>query len=154
VHALIGGDRETPWGRDFDLGNPGTPASRLTTALVPRLADPGAADARRAHYRFLLERLGDGVSPLFASVPDGAAPIAFLFRSTPDEQRRLRLELAARGVVLANFWMAPHGSVPDHGFEQAQALRADVVGLPVHQELRDVDLERIVEAVRAVQRVT
>lgn len=151
VHARIGGDRPIPWGKDFGLGNPNMPASLLTTALVPRLVDPTAADIRRANHRELSEALADRLSPLFPNLPAGASPIAFLFRARSEQQQLIRRELDARGVLLANFWMVPHPSVPTAGSEQARALRAEVVGLPVHQELRGIDLERIVDAVRAIR---
>jgi dTDP-4-amino-4,6-dideoxygalactose transaminase len=151
LHALVGGDRQTPWGRDFDLGDPDARASRLTASLVPRIVDPGAADLRRSNYRVLFDALGDRLNTVFPTVPEGAVPISFLFRMEPEVQARLGNQLADRGVLLANFWMAPHRLVPTTGFEQATALRAEVVGLPVHQELRGVDLERIVDAMRSVR---
>jgi dTDP-4-amino-4,6-dideoxygalactose transaminase len=154
AHSMIGGDRDHRSGQDFDLGDPDTPASRLTNALIPRLVDPAAAARRRSHYRILLEELGGRLRPLLPTMPEGASPIAFLFRMGLDEQRRLRRGLVARGVRPANFWLAPHPSVPENGFDGARSLRSSIVGLPVHQELRDVDLERIVASVKAVVRTS
>lgn len=154
VHAMIGGDRDPRWGHDFDLGDVGTPPSRVTLALIPRLIDPGAAARRRSNHKVLVDELGERVQPLFPTVPDGAAPIAFLFRCEPEAQRSLRRALADRGVMLANFWMAAHPSVPVEGFDRSRRLRSCAVGLPVHQELRDIDVERVVTAARTALRVS
>jgi hypothetical protein len=47
-----------------------------------------------------------------------------------------------------DFWGVPHPSLPAEAFPMANRLRASIVGVPVHQQLRDRDLERIVTAVR------
>jgi hypothetical protein len=152
VHEMVAGDRGTPWGQDFNLGNPQTPASRATSALIPRLVDGHAAQQRRRNYHVLLDALGRQIRPLFDVLPEGASPVALLFRLDPEDQPSVRKKLLDRGVRLANFWLAPHPSLPKDGFDRTQRLRSSVVGLPVHQELRDVDLERIMDAVRAAIR--
>jgi dTDP-4-amino-4,6-dideoxygalactose transaminase len=152
AHGMIGGDRGSAPGQDFDLGDADTPASRLTTALIPRLADAHAAARRRSNYRILLEELGDRVQPMFPAIPEGASPIAFLFRLAPEQQQRMRGTLVDRGVRAANFWLVPHPSVPDEGFDRSRSLRSSIVGLPVHQELRADDLEHIISSVRIATR--
>jgi hypothetical protein len=47
-----------------------------------------------------------------------------------------------------DFWGVAHPSLPAAAFPVAKRLRASIVGVPVHQELRGRDLERIVTAVR------
>jgi dTDP-4-amino-4,6-dideoxygalactose transaminase len=152
AHAVFARNREPEWGRNFGLGDPHTPASRVTTALIPRLVDANAAARRRSNYGVLLEELGDRVRPLFSVIPEGASPVAFLFQLDPEHQRRVRRTLQDGGVKLANFWLVPHPSLPREGFDRARSLRSSVVGLPVHQELRGVDLERILASVRIATR--
>ena len=152
AHELVGGHHQQLWGQDFDLGDPFTPASRMTSMIVRRLADPDAAARRRSNYRFLAEELGDRLRPLFPDIPEGSSPVAFLFRLEPEEQAVMRKELGEHGVRLANFWMVPHPSLPEEGFERTRSLRLSVVGLPVHQELRSQDLRRIVTSLRAATR--
>jgi dTDP-4-amino-4,6-dideoxygalactose transaminase len=152
VHAAIGGDREPDWGRDFGLGDPGTRPSRMTTALIPRVVDAAAAERRRANHDVLRGELGDRVKMLFPERSDGACPIAFLFRMDPGQRGVVERRLADKGVRLARFWLVAHPSVPSEGFDRAGELRSTVVGLPVHQELDQTDLERIVDAFRAASR--
>jgi dTDP-4-amino-4,6-dideoxygalactose transaminase len=151
LHSIAGGDSEPRWGKDFALGDPDTAPSRMTTALLPRLADDAAAVRRRSNHAVLLDRLGDRVDAMFPAISDGASPVAFLMRMDPERQRIARRILGDLGVVLANFWMVPHPSVPDVGLDRARSLRSSVVGLPVHQELRDQDLERIVTGMRRAE---
>jgi dTDP-4-amino-4,6-dideoxygalactose transaminase len=152
LHGVLRGRHEPDLDLDFELGDPATPATRMTSVLVPRLIDPAAAEQRRSNYRFLAGELGERLPLLFPSIPDGSSPIALMFRLGGEEQRTARRELRRRGVRLDNFWLAPHPSVPEEGFERSRSLRSSVVGLPVHQELRSVDLDQIVTSVKATIR--
>jgi dTDP-4-amino-4,6-dideoxygalactose transaminase len=131
--------------QDFALGDPNRPPSAATLRLLRRI-DPGAAARRCANYRVLLDELGDLVPSPFATLPDGASPFAFPI--AVDDKQTLLARLASRGVRGLNFWSVPHPALPAARFPGAAALRARVVGLPVHQELRPADLARIARAVR------
>ncbi len=129
---------------DFALGDPQAPAA-ASQFLIRRLPTDAAA-ARRAHYRALLAGLSDSVSPPFAEVPDGASPFAFPL--TTDNKGELLDRLRRAGVHALDFWSVPHPSLPAGRFPGAAARRASTVALPVHQELRTSDVERIAAAAR------
>jgi perosamine synthetase len=131
------------------LGDPKLP-SAVTRAVLPRIADPGAADRRREHYRRYLELLPDIVASPFAELPDGASPFMFpaVFQDKPKALERLR----RRRVRALNFWSAPHPSLPTARFPRTMELRRTLVGLPVHQELRLRDVDRVADVVRATLR--
>ena len=130
--------------RDFALRGTDEPAAGITRFLLPRLDGAAAAQRRRANYRFLAQRLGDRVPPEFAALPDGASPLAFPVEAR--DKRRLLEHLAARGIVNGRMWMVAHPSLDVEAFPAAARLRASLVGLPVHQELGERHLERIVAA--------
>ena len=130
---------------DFALGDPETSPSRATIRLLPRVADPGAAQARRENYSRLLVELGELVAPPFRTVPGGASPFLFPIR-TVDKPGVLGW-LRSRGIVGLDFWSVAHPSLPAGRFPRAASLRSSIVGLPVHQELRAGDLDRIATAV-------
>jgi dTDP-4-amino-4,6-dideoxygalactose transaminase len=139
--------------REFDpamssyiLGDPDSPPSRTTRFLLPRLVDPTVAERRRANYQRLLDEFGDAVAKPFAAPGTGACPWAFMIEA-PDKQELLERLLRHR-VRALNFWSEPHPSLPADRFPRAAALRARLVGLPVHQELRERDLARLGPAVR------
>lgn len=142
--------RERPYDaeQDFALGAP-RPPSRATRWLVPRVADPQAAPRRRRNHAVLARDLPGRVLPALADAPPGSSP--FLFPILVESRGAVRARLRARGVASVELWSVPHGTLPVEGFPREADLRARVLGLPVHQELRASDLERIVAAVVAAQ---
>jgi dTDP-4-amino-4,6-dideoxygalactose transaminase len=131
---------------DFALTNPSSRPSAATVFLLPRVADRGAAACRRFNYQLLLEKLGHLVPPPFTDLPNGAAP--FGFPVTTDDKEELLARLVREGVHALDFWREPHSALPANAFPGAASLRERVVVLPVHQELREPDVEHIVGAVR------
>lgn len=118
--------------------------------LLSRVADPAAASRRRANYELLLARLADLVPEPFATVPEGASP--FVFPIETGVRPRLLEELRSERIAAIAVWSHSHRLLPRSAFGYAESLRARLVGLPVHQELRPADVERVAEAVlRAVR---
>ncbi len=134
--------------RDMALGDVAGP-SAATAAVLARVVDPDAAEARRRNYRRLLELLPGRAEPAFAELPAGASPFVFPLVAEGKAQA-LRL-LRSRRVRAIDLWASPHPSLPAERFPHAARLRATLVGLPVHQELRPGDVERVAaEALAAV----
>jgi dTDP-4-amino-4,6-dideoxygalactose transaminase/CelD/BcsL family acetyltransferase involved in cellulose biosynthesis len=129
---------------DFALAAPAPPAS-LTGFLLARLGADAAA-RRRAHYRLLLEELADPVVAPFERLPDGASPFAFPVASARKGETIERL--ARNGIQALDLWSVCHPALPAERFPGAASRRATTVGLPVHQELRPGDVERILESAR------
>jgi perosamine synthetase len=121
------------------------PASRATQLALRRVIDPAAAEKRRRNYDVLLSRLGELVAPPFRALAPGACPLVLPIAAA-DKPAVLR-DLRATGIRAMDLWSTPHPSLPQHRFPQAAALRRTLIGLPVHQELRRRDLERIAATV-------
>jgi CelD/BcsL family acetyltransferase involved in cellulose biosynthesis len=149
IAALAGGQSQNghfDLTAEIQLGEPGTPPSVATTYLLPRVADEHAAARRRANYAVLLDSLRDQVPQPFAELPDGAAPLGLPLRSS---NKRLALQrLGERGIDAVDFWSAAHPLLPAGRFGATTGRRESTVLLPVHQELRPVDLERMLDAAR------
>jgi hypothetical protein len=128
----------------FALGEPRSAPALSSMWLLARLYDAQTAARRRTHYAKLLDALSNRVPAPFGELPDGASPFG-LPLLTADKPRTLAL-LQRHGVAPLNFWSVPHPDLPPDGYPGAAALRAGVVVLPVHQELRACDLERIASA--------
>jgi dTDP-4-amino-4,6-dideoxygalactose transaminase len=122
------------------------PPARATRFLLPRLVDATIADRRRRNYERLLVELGDVVASPLARLPVGACPWAFMI--DVEDKRSVMNGLLAHRIRPIDFWWKPHSSLPADRFPQASALRARLVGIPVHQELRERDLVRLGPAVR------
>lgn len=129
---------------DFALGTP-APPSAATRAALARISGTGIADCRRANFRRLTEELGDLVPPALARPAPGASPLAVPV-AVADKPGLLRA-LRDRGVRPLDLWSVPHPSLDAGRFPRAAALRRTVVALPVHQELRPRDVERIAATV-------
>lgn len=132
---------------DFKLGDPASRPSAATLLLLGRVADPDVARRRRENYTVLLERLSKFVVRPFDRVAAGSSP--FFFPLETGDKRGLIIHLRARGIEGLDFWSVAHPTLPVSRFPRAGALRSRIVGVPVHQELRPDDLERICEAVLA-----
>jgi dTDP-4-amino-4,6-dideoxygalactose transaminase len=136
--------RSSAW--TFRLGKVHAAPSRIIPFLLPRLLEPDPARLRRSHYRILLGELAGQVPAALSVLPDGASPYFFPVHTT-DKPGLISL-LDEHEIDAVDFWGVPHPSLPAAAFPMAGQFRASIVGVPVHQELRGRDLERIVSAVR------
>ena len=137
--------RSSAW--TYRLGKVHAAPSRIIPFLLPRLLEPDPAERRRANYRLLLRELGGQVPAALSVLPDGASPYFFPVQTT-DKAGLLAL-LGEREIDAVDFWGVGHPLLPAEAFPISNRLRASIVGVPVHQELRGPDLERIVAAVRS-----
>lgn len=133
--------------QEFDLQDPATPPTAMTTRLLPLLLDPETAKRRRRNYRYLLRHLGALVPQPFATLPEGACPFAFPVAVAQPEV--FLQQLRHHGVIGLLFWLNPHPSLPVADFPECKLLRDHLLALPVHQELSKSSLRQIVAAVRA-----
>jgi len=131
--------------KDFALGDP-CPPSALGLKLLRRLAGQDAASARRLAFRRLISVLGELVPAPFAECPDGASP--FIFPVEVDDKEALLATLADRRITALDLWSVPHPALEAARFPAAARRRERTVGLPVHQELRASDLDRVAAALR------
>ena len=135
---------------DFGLGEANSAPSTATKLLLSRTLADDAAARRRDNYRFLLQRLEDVVPESWKSLPKGACPFTFPVESSNKES--MFNSLQDEGVIALNLWSVPHPTLDAEKFAHAKQLRDRVLGLPVHQELRRRDLERIVDVFRRCER--
>lgn len=135
---------------DFALRDPHSAPWASTPFVLRRISDPAAAQRRRENYRLLLSRLGELVPEPFGELPDGASPFAFPIQV--DAKGSLLARLRDWGVNALDLWSVPHPSLAHDLFPGAAFRRATTVALPVHQELRASDLERVATAVRDAER--
>jgi dTDP-4-amino-4,6-dideoxygalactose transaminase len=136
--------RSSAW--TYRLGKVHAAPSRIIPFLLPRLLQPDPAERRRRNYRVLLGELAGQVPAALAVLPDGASPCFFPVQTT-DKPGLIAL-LDEYEIDAVDFWGVAHPSMPAAAFPVTNRLRASIVGVPVHQELRGRDLERIVSAVR------
>jgi dTDP-4-amino-4,6-dideoxygalactose transaminase/CelD/BcsL family acetyltransferase involved in cellulose biosynthesis len=142
--AALERDGEYRADEDFALQSPAPPASSTSFLLARLGAD--APPRRRAHYRLLLDELSAHVPRPFDRLPEGASPFAFPIASK--RKGELIARLTRNGIRALDLWSACHPALPAGRFPGAASRRATTVGLPVHQELRPADIDRVLESVR------
>lgn len=128
----------------MDLGVAAAP-SRVTTTLLPRLDYARIRSCRRRNYAYLLERLAEHVPSPFDRLTEGAVP--WLFPIAATDKAGLLAYLERHGILAADFWSAAHRSLEAEAAAALRERRGSTIGLPVHQELRQADLDRIAAAV-------
>lgn len=121
--------------RDFATGEPAA-ASRVTRWLLPRIAEPGVAEAaRRRNYQRLLDAVPHLVPHPFDALAVGSVPFVFpiAVQNKADIIRRFR----SHGVRPVDLWSVPHPALPVDEHPHAAWYRRHLVALPVHQGLGD-----------------
>jgi len=131
--------------QEFAVGDREAGPSAVSLALLKRLSRIDAAAIRRRNHRRLLELLGDRVPGPFDRSDEGSCPFAFPI-VTEDKHGLIR-HLSQRGIKAVALWSVPHPLLVPDRFPAAARRRETTVGLPVHQELRPADIERIAAAV-------
>ena len=139
-----------PRGGRFALGDPDSRPSMLTTWLLPRVADAGAAARRRDNLRALRRSLGEGWEVVARPGAEGAAPVGLPLRVPPELHERVLDALRRVGAAASRFWTEPHPALDAGRFPGARALRAECLVLPGHQELRTADLDAMAAALQRV----
>ena len=82
-------------------------------------------------------------------LPPGVCPLFFPVLIEPAESRhRIYADLRGRGVITHPWWDRFHPSVPWEDFPDAVSLKTKLLGLPVHQDLRQEHLGQIVREFR------
>jgi len=123
--------------------------SSLFARTLLKLAAPARVQAlRRRHYARLDEALRGlpGVRPLHARLPDGACP--WVFPLLADEPEALFARLKAAGVPLTRFAYPLWQGVDADTCPNAAMLSRRVLALPCHQELREGEVDWLIETVR------
>ena len=123
---------------------------RIIKALEPEFGVIVAK--RRENYSRLAEafRSFPEVRPLYPELPEGVCP--YTFPVLVSGRDGLVQELQARGVPAQGWPTLPWAVAQDPEFEVANRYGAELMMLPVHQNLGPRDMERIIEAYQTVAR--
>lgn len=127
--------------RFVDLG-----ISEITRFLIRRVDPAEVVGRRRANFLYLRDALGDDVDICFSELPPGVCPLSLPI--LVEDKAKVRALLLEDGVETINFWSLHHPDVPRTEFPEVEYLRANVLELPIHQELRRRHLDYIASKVR------
>jgi perosamine synthetase len=123
--------------------------SSLFTRLTMRLASSARIVAlRRRHYLLLQQALAGlpGCRPLHPALPEGACP--WIFPLLVERADAVAASLREAGVPMVRFGARLWPGVDAATCVNSAALGRDLIGLPCHQDLRALELERMCDTVR------
>jgi hypothetical protein len=126
---------------------PGTAISNLSGRLIPRFDHEEVARKRRRNALVLAHELP--THSLFARRADEGCP--YYFPLIVEDPGRLRQAFAQHGIQTTTFW-GPEGGVAAD-FVVARRMAQSILCLPVHQDLTEDDLGRIIDATKRVVEV-
>ena len=126
---------------------------RGMSGLSERILRTSDLEQVRQRRRRNFERLLAGLTatgpaePLLPELPDGVCPLMFpLFA---DQAEDLVGHLRHHGIQSDLYWRYFDPGFPEHDFPEEADLKRRLLTLPVHQELDDAALDRMVGAVRS-----
>ncbi len=135
----------------FDRGMLNFPMSRLSRMILAHSDFTGIAAKRRKNYLYLLEKLSGvrGLRMLFPELPAGVCPWVFpvFFEGLPNAH----LPLRQMGIPAVTWGGVRYPGISKDVFPDADFLYENLVFLPIHQGLKEKELEIIVAGVRAVR---
>jgi dTDP-4-amino-4,6-dideoxygalactose transaminase len=132
---------------EYAVHDPDRGLSAASWEIMRRLWADDFAARRRANYEWLLERVGERITPPFDRSPGEGCP--FELPVTTADKRAFGAHLAERGIAAVDYWSTPHPALPADAFAALAERRATTLVLPVHQGLRRRDLERVAAAIAA-----
>jgi len=148
-HAAVGAtrvERVATGTQHFERAHAGLGMSPLAHRLALSQDFAQIAERRRRNFFFLLGHLRDVAPPVFAELPAGVVPLFYPLRV--DDKAAVMARLAARGVETVDFWRYGHPACALAEFPDVEALRRQILEIPVHQDLDPETMTALAAAVR------
>lgn len=124
--------------------------SRLTRGLLDSVGKDVLIETRHRNWKHLLEGIHDipAIQPLFDTLRDDECPLV-LPLLVNDRSRWLN-ELHARRIDAIGWWAGYHRGLSWDEFPGSCALKDQVVALPVHQNLGELEIDHMVRSIREI----
>lgn len=106
---------------------------------------------RRDNFGYLLKRVSEiGLTPIYASLPDGVSP--FGFPILLENRDRIHHLLYKRGFLLHAIWDELPDDIREEEFPYSHYLSRGILVLPVHQDIELKHLDALLETIMKRQR--
>jgi len=143
-----------PDGFDFEevLTNRGV--SRLCSRIISNTDFEEVKAVRRRNYAYLLGHFQEDEQAKLAlpDLPNGVCPLFFpILVESKEEREELYGRLRRRGIITHPWWDSFRREVPWKEFPDAVYLKESVLGFPIHQDLGEGDMNRILRAFEEVR---
>lgn len=140
-----GGERKP----DFDVELSDVGISSFSSYIARRAHPEQVVERRRSIYRRLDEELRGhpGYAPLFHDLPDGVCPLSLVI--VHPRRDEVEHNLRESDVEAYCFGRYPHPRLDVEQYPETRVLCDQTLALPVHQDLTDVEVERVARAIHA-----
>ena len=130
---------------DFDMSLVNLKMSGLSKCILRNIDLSGVFEKRRVNYNYLLRALGSlpGITPAFGELSAGLCP--WVFPILVNSHENFHLTLRSKGIPATTWGGVIHPQIDLDKFPDAAFLYQNLVLLPVHQDLEEADLRRMVE---------
>lgn len=124
--------------------------SRLSHRILKNIDFAPIVEKRRRNYVALSRLIKDvpGVELWREELPKGVCPLVLPIRV--ERRDALREKLAERGIGTYAMGASLHPSVPKEEFPSAARLSEQVLGLPIHQDVRSHHIDYMADTLRAL----
>lgn len=143
-----------PDGFTFEKALMNRGVSRLCSRIISNTDFQVVKTVRRRNYAHLLEhfkRSEDTMLPI-TDLPEGVCPLFFpILVNSKEERGELYLRMRERGIITHPWWDRFRRDVPWEDFPDAVYLKERVMGLPIHQDLGEGAMNRIIDAFEEVR---
>ncbi len=148
--GAAGVDRVPTGTQHFDCGCADLGMSALSRRIALAQDFAGVVERRRRNFFLLLAQLREVAPPVFNELPPGVCPLFYPLRVA--DKLGVAERLRERGIETVDFWRRGHPTCALGGFPDAEALRREVLEVPIHQDLSPQVMARLAAAVRDAAR--
>lgn len=126
--------------------------SPLSSAILKKTDPRIVIDRRRKNFQLLLEGCKGqcGLRPLFTDLPPGVCPLLFPLRV--QKLSKWIDGLQKEGIKAISWWDGYHQALSWEEFPEIQKLKRELLALPLHQYLTDMDVEYMVNTITVLAR--
>ena len=126
--------------------------SNISKNIMNRSNIDTITENRRNNFNYLLERIPNSnhIIGIYTMLPEGVCPLFFPVRTGDTTRREVQNIFRRYGVQTYVFGENLHRSLPGKEYPDSVMLSNQILGLPVHQNLKTKELEQILDAINSI----
>jgi len=107
---------------------------------------------RRSNFEYLSKRITEipQLDSVFTELPKGVCPL--VYPVIVDDREALRAAFQKKDIALGRWWRFYHKQVPWQDFPTAVRLKNHLVSIPIHQDVNEIILEKLIEELKLFYR--
>lgn len=122
--------------------------SPLSLRIMRNLDYGHIKDIRRKNFTYLLSNLSNmsEIEVVFNKLPEGVCPL--FFPLIVKDRQFYYQKLKEKGITSYQYWKYMHAAVPWEDFPESVFLKNNLLGLPIHQDIKQYHLDKILHVLK------